>query len=360
MRLFLLLLYLLSVPCLAATETRMLHAGDSRLRVEVVGVDDPARVEMLQRWINESAEATKTVSGRFPLRNAYLRVQQIDSRDSSPVPWGQTRRRGETGVLLYVRRDADYEALRGDWTAVHELSHLYHPYLGNSGRWLAEGLASYYQNVFRARAGMLEADAAWERLDAGFRRGQAATSAVRLDAMGRGRGGTMRVYWAGAAYWLEADLALRVERGTSLDAVLDEYARCCLDGSATLAPEDFIAALDRIAGGERLTALYRHHAALREFPALDSAYRRLGIERSGNGLRFVGTRDAVRLRQAIMGSAAKPRGTRARLRLAPLPGKAPMPPFQPCGSACVITQSGFGSSPTINTERPTISKPCFL
>jgi hypothetical protein len=269
-------------------------------------VDDPARVEMLQRWISESAEATKTVSGRFPLRDAYVRVQQIDSRDSSPVPWGQTRRRRETGVLLYVRRNADYEALRGDWTAVHELSHLYHPYLGDSGRWLAEGLASYYQNVFRARAGMLDADDAWERLDAGFLRGKAATSTVRMDAIGRGRGGTMRVYWAGAAYWLEADLALRRERGTSLDAVLDEYARCCLDGNATLAPDAFIAALDHLAGGELLTALYRRHAALREFPALDSAYRQLGIERSGNGLRFAETHDAVRLRKAIMGTAAKP------------------------------------------------------
>ena len=302
---------LLSLPCLAATDTLVLQAGDSTLRVEIVDVDDPARVDLLQRWIRESAEATKTLSGHFPLRDAYVRVQQIDSRDSrsgssSPVPWGQTRRRDEVGVLLYVRRDADYEALRSDWTAVHELSHLYHPYLGDSGRWLAEGLASYYQNVFRARAGMLDANEAWERLDAGFRRGAAATSGERLDAVGRGRGGTMRVYWAGAAYWLEADLALRRERGTSLDAVLDAYARCCLDGSAALAPEAFIAALDHIAGGELLDALYRRHAALREFPTLDSAYRQLGIERSGDDLRFSGTRDAVRLRSAIMGAATKP------------------------------------------------------
>lgn len=306
MRHFLLLLYLLSLPCLAATDTRVLRAGGSVLRVEVVDVEDPARAAMLQRWISESAEATKTLSGRFPLRDAYVRVQQIDSRDASPVPWGQTRRRGETGVLLYVRRDADYQALRSDWTAVHELSHLYHPYLGDRGRWLAEGLASYYQNVFRTRAGMLDANEAWERLDAGFRRGATATSGERLDAMGRGRGGTMRVYWAGAAYWLEADLALRRERGTSLDALLDEYARCCLDGSAALAPEAFIAALDRLAGGELLATLYRRHAALREFPALDSAYRQLGIERSGNGLRFTGTHDALRLREAIMGTTTKP------------------------------------------------------
>lgn len=326
MRHFLLLLCLLPIPCLAATATRVLHAGESALRVEVVGVDDPARVEMLQRWIGESAAATKTLSGRFPLHDAYVRVRQVDSRDSSPVPWGQTRRRREsglpeTGVLLYVRADADYEALRGDWTAVHELSHLYHPYLGDSGRWLAEGLASYYQNVFRARAGMLAGDEAWERLDAGFRRGEAAASGTRLDAMGRGRGGTMRVYWAGAAYWLEADLALRIERGTSLDAVLDQYARCCLHGGDPVAPADFASALDRIASGDVFTTLYRRYAASQTFPSLHDAYRRLGIGRDGDGLEFAGNHASRQLRDAIMAphppSTAKPRAA---------PGSSPSRP----------------------------------
>ena len=321
MRHFLLLLCLLPIPCLAAIATRVLHAGESALRVEVVDVDDPARVEMLQRWIGESAEATKTLSGRFPLRSAYVRVQQIDSRDSSPVPWGQTQRRREAGVLLYVRRDADYEALRGDWTAVHELSHLYHPYLGDSGRWLAEGLASYYQNVFRARAGTLAMDDAWERLDAGFRRGEAATAGTRLDEMGRGRGGTMRVYWAGAAYWLEADLALRRERGTSLDAVLDQYARCCLHGDDPVASPEFAAALDRIAGSDVFTTLYRRYAASRAFPSVDDTYRRLGITRDGAGLKFSGNNEPRQLRDAIMAppspSVAKPQAA---------PGSSPSRP----------------------------------
>jgi len=209
-----------------------------------------------------------------------------------------------------VRRDADYGALRSDWTAVHELSHLYHPYLGESGRWLAEGLASYYQNVFRARAGVLGTDEAWERLDAGFRRGEAAASGPRLDAMGRGRGGTMRVYWAGAAYWLEADLALRSGSGTTLDSVLDRYARCCLQGGDSVAPADFAAALDRIAGGNAFTALYRRYAAARAFPPLEDAYRRLGISRDRDRLEFAGNDGPRQLRDAIMAphrpSSAKP------------------------------------------------------
>ena len=300
MRLFLLLLLLLPAVCLAATESRVLQAGDTRLRVEIVDVDDPARLRMLQRWIEETVEATRTQSGRFPLRDAYVRIQQIDSNDDSPVPWGQTRRRGEAGVLLYVRRDASYEQLRADWTAVHELSHLFHPYLGDSGRWLAEGLASYYQNVSRARAGLLDGEEAWRRLDAGFRRGQSASSGTRLDAMGRGRGGTMRVYWAGAAYWLEADLALRRDSGTTLDAVLDRYADCCLHGTDPVMPQDFASALDGLAGSDTFSVLYRRYAASREFPSLADAYAQLGIGRNGENLTFASTAKNKQLRDAIM------------------------------------------------------------
>lgn len=301
MRIFLLVLLSLSPAlCLAATESRVLQAGDTRLRVDVVDVEDPARLRMLQRWIEEAAEAAKTQSGVFPLRQAYVRIQQTDSNDPSPVPWGQTRRGGEVGVLLYVRRDASYEQLRADWTAVHELSHLFHPYLGDSGRWLAEGLASYYQNVSRARAGMLDEDEAWRRLDAGFRRGEAASSSARLDAMGRGRGGTMRVYWAGAAYWLEADLALRRDSSTTLDAVLDRYAQCCLRGGDSVMPHDFVAALDEVAGNDTFSALYRRYAAMREFPLLADAYAQLGISRKGDGLVFADNVKTGRLRDAIM------------------------------------------------------------
>lgn len=308
--LLLLLLLLLPAVCPAATQSRVLQAGDTRLRVEIVDVDDPARLRMLLHWIEEAADAAKTQSGRFPLRDAYVRIQQTDSDDDSPVPWGQTRRRGETGVLLYVRRDASYEQLRADWTAVHELSHLFHPYLGDSGRWLAEGLASYYQNVSRARAGMLDEEEAWRRLDAGFRRGEAASTGARLDAMGRGRDGTMRVYWAGAAYWLEADLALRRHSGTTLDSVLDRYADCCLHGTDSVTPQDFASALDGLAGDDTFSALYRRYAAMREFPSLADAYAQLGISRNGDGLAFSGNAKARQLRGAIMAPRQQSSSTR--------------------------------------------------
>lgn len=288
----------------ASANPRTIRAGATTLSVEVFGIDDSARIAMLQRWAEEAARATVLPSGRFPLRSARVEVRESRSRGSSPVPWGQTSRDGDVSVLLYVRRDASYEQLRADWTAVHEFSHLAHPYLGERGRWLAEGLASYHQNVLRARTGLLAPEEAWQKLDAGFRRGEAVGGGPALDAMGRQRGGTMRVYWAGAAYWLEMDLALRRDHGTTLEAVLDRYTQCCLDGTAHVAPEDFVAALDRAAGIELFARRYRDYAESTVFPSLTDTYLALGIERSGTGLKYSDDTAARRLREAM--TAPKP------------------------------------------------------
>jgi predicted metalloprotease with PDZ domain len=189
--------------------------------------------------------------------------------------------------------------LRADWTAVHELSHLFHPYLGSEGRWLAEGLASYYQNVLRARAGLLAPDDAWRRLEAGFGRGRREASGAPLRELSREHRGTMRVYWAGAAFWLEADLALRARR-TSLDEVLSQYARCCLRGAGEVAPEAFLADLDRIAGDDTFASLHARYADATTFPPLEDAYAALGLEPRADGLDLSADPRAVALREAIM------------------------------------------------------------
>lgn len=282
-----------------ADEARILRAGDTELRVDVVEVPDPGRRAELQGWLAEAAQATLTVFGRYPLRRARVRIMQVDSDDESPVPWGQTRRRGEAAVLLYVRRDAGLAELRDDWTAIHELSHLFHPYLGGEGRWLSEGLASYYQNVLRARAGMLSPEQAWSRLDAGFGRGRREDSGAPLSQLARSHRGTMRVYWAGAAFWLEADIALRREHGSSLDEVLSRYSACCLRGTGEVAPAAFVAELDRLSGTSVFSALHARYATSREFPSLDAAYDALGIEPRDGRLGFPSGRDAT-LRRAIM------------------------------------------------------------
>jgi hypothetical protein len=234
------------------------------------------RVAILPPWdrgdlarIEPVARALASAYGRLPRADAQVLVVPIPGNKEA-APWGQTTRGGGSAVHLFVGADAARDALVEDWTATHEFSHLLHPYFGSRGRWLGEGLASYYQNVLRARVGVLGPDQAWEKLEAGFERGRRETKSagLTLEDAARGMGAThafMRVYWSGAAYWLESDLALRA-RGSSLDEALRAYAACCLGDDPSVSPADFVASLDRVAPGGGFVERFRRYAALRGFP----------------------------------------------------------------------------------------------
>ena len=119
-----------------------------------------------------------------------------------PVPWAHVLRGGGVAAEFYVDRTRSLDELRRDWTATHELSHMLLPYINRGDAWLSEGFASYYQNVLRARAGMLAPEQAWNKLYRGFQRGRDGTRGRTLAeasrSMGRDRA-FMRVYWSGAA-----------------------------------------------------------------------------------------------------------------------------------------------------------------
>jgi hypothetical protein len=238
------------------------------------------QVALLPPWerdalgrIESVAQALLLAYGQLPRSHSQVVVVPLPGRTSA-APWGQVLRGGGATVLLLVGADAPADALLRDWTATHEFSHLLHPHLGARGRWLSEGLASYYQNVLRARAGILSPETAWANLAAGFERGRRDTNAKGLSlAQASRRIGThrsyMRIYWSGAAYWLQADLALR-ERGTSLDQVLQRYAACCLERHTAATPERFLRDLERAAGAAILLEPYRRYASDTEFPETNS------------------------------------------------------------------------------------------
>ncbi len=172
-----------------------------------------------------------------------------------PVEFGQSTRGQGSGLTLFVDAAQPAAAFDHDWVAVHEMSHLFHPYLGDRGSWLAEGLATYYQNVLRARAGLLTPDEAWAQIDAGFDRGRSMTRSndVTLETASEAEGGHtnfMRTYWSGTAYWLETDLALRrsSDNRLSVDEALRRFDACCLPSYRGWKPDDFVAKLDELLG----------------------------------------------------------------------------------------------------------------
>ena len=254
------------------------------LQLSILGDLSTAQRQKLHDWVVQISKLPQLVIGRLPSRRAQILVVPMRARGGGPVPWAQVYRGGFGAAHFFVDPAASVQEFREDWTGAHEISHLLHPYLGPGGSWMGEGLASYMQNVLRARAGILSPEDAWERLIAGFERGRKDAARDRSlaqvsEGMHRSHA-FMRVYWSGAAYWLAADVELRRRsaRKLSLDDALSRFARCCLPANEAWSPARFARALDREIGLAHFEAAAVTAAAATNFPDLDALYRDLGIQ----------------------------------------------------------------------------------
>jgi hypothetical protein len=280
------------------------------LRLAILDDADAEQRSRLEAWLAHVSRATLSAYGKLPLDDVQvLIVPEHGQRE--PVGFGQSSRGQGNALTLFVDPAQSSAAFDRDWVAVHELSHLFHPYLDDEGSWLAEGLATYYQNVLRARAGLLTPADAWEQIDAGFARGRGATRPggdIPLDASGE-RPNYLRIYWSGTAFWLEADTALRRASGDKIgiDEALRRFDACCLPSYRTWEPADFVAKLDALVGSDVFRTCFAAYAARRDFPDLKTLYRALGIVRGErNALTFDDTAPDASVRRAIMTPPERP------------------------------------------------------
>lgn len=279
---------------------REIVLGNGTLHVALPGIRDAVTQARLFGWIDAVGRAALSAYGRLPVSDVQVLVLPSGLQRQAVV-FGQSQRGQGHGLLLMVDAARPLAEFSDDWTAVHELAHLFHVYLGDDGRWLAEGLASYWQNVLRARAGLLTPAQAWERLDAGFSRGRADVGAAqRLDHAPRTA--FMRIYWAGAAYWLGVDAELRRASGgkKSLELALDRFAGCCLPATREWTPREFVLKLDALIDAEVFVSHFDMARTATTFPDLDRLYATLGIVKAGPTLRFDDTAPAAAVRRAIM------------------------------------------------------------
>jgi hypothetical protein len=283
----------------------VVRVADVDVRIAIVGAIAPDVALKLQAWIGSGLNTLTSLYGRIPVPDLQILVVPLE-RNADPVPWGEVTRGGADAVHLYVDSTRPLSDLTNNWVLAHELGHLIHPYLTRSDAWFSEGVASYYQNVLRARAGLITPQLAWKKLNAGFERG--AAQATRTDTLAEDtpamldKGRYMRVYWGGAAIALMADLDFRrrSQGRISLDWVFDRYARCCLPSKQRVTALALMIALDTIAEMDVLVPLYERYAMTSQFPDLTQSYQELGIAKRGGTLAFSQAPDAGYLRAAIM------------------------------------------------------------
>jgi hypothetical protein len=286
------------------TEERIALPGGQLRLVALHGIDAEQRGK-LRDWLARVSRAVLSAYGRLPLPDVQVLMIPVTSRHGEAVVFGQSVRGQGNALQLLVDPSRPAAEFDKAWVAVHELSHLMHPYLGDRGSWLAEGLATYYQNVLRGRSGLLTPAQAWDRLREGF----AGAAKSRYDETLEQAAAAMykthdfqRIYWSGAAYWLTVDRDLRRGSGgkLSLELALSRFRDCCLPAYTDWRPEDFVAKLDVLLGTQTFASRYREFAALKRFPDWEKVYVDLGIRSGGAHLEFDARAPDARIRDAIM------------------------------------------------------------
>jgi hypothetical protein len=267
------------------------------------------------RWVSVQASAVAALSGQLPRDRIQVVVLPVGA-SSEPVRFGSMTRGGGASTAVLVSSGFDEAALQRDWVLVHELTHLTHPFVARSDAWLSEGLATYYQEVLRVRAGLHKPQDAWRRLLDGSRKGEDMNDSLAFSAAHMFETFAFSpVYWAGAAVALHADVELRRLSGgkRSLDDVLAELTRCCSRGDRPWAASEVIARLDGFAGAKVMQGLAAKWVHGPRFPELKTLFAQLGIDEQGQpvqGAPLAWIRDAIMLPNDLQRSNAG--GTKPR------------------------------------------------
>lgn len=278
-------------------QQRTLDVGSSKLELSQLDGALDQSLSDVSSWIAASAAAVRDFYGTFPVPRASVTLVPIPGRDS--VMFGKVLPESEPGVLLLVGQHAPREALYSDWILVHELFHLGFPSFFSEGKWLDEGLATYYEPIIRVRAGLYTEQELWSELEESLPQGLPAYTELGLEQAHDFRG----VYWGGALACLEADVQARKRR---LDAGLEVGLRALRAAGGTASEvwslDDAIAIVDEALGEPTLAPIaeqHAHHGSAFDLPGLLAA---LGVERSADGqLELSDQAPLAAIRRAIIG-----------------------------------------------------------
>jgi hypothetical protein len=287
---------------LGEIEERALEVPGGRMRVVLLNPASGPAWSVLEPWLARATGTVAAMTGRFPREETQVTVRPVAGRG---VRFGLVTRNGSPSVLLLVGEDSEPADLEDDWVGVHEMTHLALPFVEMGNAWFYEGIATYYQEVLRARRGWFDERQAWQNLHDGFVRGRAEASGATLASASSRMmetGAFLHVYWAGTAITLLADVELR-KRGRSLDAVLGELRGCCMQNELRFPIDAALAALN---DDGVVRALASEHLGSAAFPALDALYEELGLRVGPDGTIVLDDKaPGAEIRRAIMRDARK-------------------------------------------------------
>ena len=290
---------------LGELEAQTLRLPGARMRVAIMPGFPAETTRFFAPWLTRAGEAASLPGARFPVPNPQVIVVPT-SPSAYPIFFGHTGRSGGASIVLFLPTDIDEQRLQTDWIAVHEFSHLWHPFIRRQDAWLSEGIATYWQEVLRARAGQISREQVWQRLYDGAELGREASASLTEETLRMPHAHNYQiVYWAGAAIALMLDVELRTQSAgrLSLDRVLSRLREQPELYVRARSAHELLQAFDREAGVPVCAVLARRHMH-GELPQLHDLFEQLGVARGPEGT----TRTAAPLawvRDAILAPASE-------------------------------------------------------
>jgi predicted metalloprotease with PDZ domain len=184
---------------------------------------------------------------------------------------------------------------------VHELYHLGFPSFNHEGKWLDEGLATYYEPIIRVRAGLYTETELWSEFTENMPQGLPAFSERGLENADDFRG----IYWGGSIACLVADVAARRRRtDQGLEVGLRALREAGGNASEVWTLAEVLGAIDHALGAPTLEPIARDHAEHGSPFDLARLFADLGVNRNSQGaVQFSDSAPLAAIRRAI---TAKP------------------------------------------------------
>ncbi len=267
----------------------------ARLRVVTLDGNIAAGPRVVERWVLETAQAVAEFYAGFPVENAMLALVPIPGRRS--VLHGKVLPESSPGIAVLVGSEATTRDLYGDWILTHELFHLGFPSFIDEGKWLDEGLATYFEPLIRARQGWVDERDVWAEFYQNMPRGLGVLERDGLETPRSVRG----MYWAGATVCLLADV--EAHRHSHNQRGLRQGLLGLLahggEASRVWALEDAVGQIDGALGAPILAKLQRRYGTAKKRVPLAQLFRDLGVRPRGDSVELDDAAPLAAVRRAI-------------------------------------------------------------
>ncbi|HLJ78398.1 MAG TPA: hypothetical protein VKT75_13330 [Acidobacteriaceae bacterium] len=278
--------------------THSFHIANSAIQVDFGPGSLDLPTQQILQWVENAASSVATYYGQFPVPRD--RVLILPREDTDDVGHGTTW--GDVGgfpafTRISVGQHTTVQELNDDWMMTHEFVHGALPSQADEHHWLEEGSAVYVEPVARVQNGFLRPEKIWADMVRDMPKGNPQPGDEGLD-----RTHTWgRTYWGGAQFCLLADVTIREQ--THNRKGLQDALRAIVSAGGTIDQnwdiEKTLRAGDAGTGTHVLEDLY-HRTSDAPVPVdLEGIWKKLGIVRDGNTVRFDNQAPEAAIRIAI-------------------------------------------------------------